>query len=68
MSVWYYEDANGIQHESYEAACRYYGADTPAQIAAEAAAEYEEWLDHCAEYDLFFSWVSSDVDTDCIPF
>lgn len=64
----YYEDANGIQHESYDAACHYYGADTPAQLAAEAAAEYEEWLDHCAEHDLFFTWVRDDLDSDCIPF
>jgi len=38
----YYQDANGIQHESYEAACIYYGADTPAQIAAEEAYYAEE--------------------------
>lgn len=38
-----YVDANGNEFESYEAACYYYGADTPAQIAAE-----EEWM--AAEY------------------
>jgi hypothetical protein len=32
-----YTDSSGIQHESYEAACIYYGADTPAQIEAEYA-------------------------------
>ena len=63
-----YVDANHIEHESYEAACIYYGADTPAQLAAEAAGEYEEWLDHCAEFDLFFTWESSSLDSDCIPF
>lgn len=31
----FYTDANGIQHESYEAACHYYGCDTPAQLEAE---------------------------------
>ena len=69
MAIWYYEDANHIQHESYEAACIYYGADTPSQLAAEAAAEYEEWLDHCAEHDLFFTWGPADnLGDDCIPF
>jgi hypothetical protein len=38
----YYRDANHIEHESYEAACHYYGADTPAQIAAEMEAQYAE--------------------------
>jgi hypothetical protein len=33
----YYRDANGIDHESYDAACAYYGADSPAQAAAEEA-------------------------------
>lgn len=32
-----YIDNSGIEHESYEAACYYYGADTPAQVAAEEA-------------------------------
>lgn len=31
----YYRDANGIEHESYEAACHYYGADSPADCEAE---------------------------------
>ena len=35
----YYRDANGIEHEDYNAACEYYGADTPASLAAED--EYE---------------------------
>lgn len=41
-----YKDINGIEHESYADACRYYGADTPEQFAAEIAAEareYEAW-------------------------
>ena len=37
-----YQDANGIQHEDYEAACHYYGADTPSSLAAEGAAQFEE--------------------------
>jgi hypothetical protein len=32
-----YRDCNGNEFESYEAACYYYGAETPAQIAAEDA-------------------------------
>lgn len=31
-----YRDINGIEHESYSDACRYYGADTPEQAEAEA--------------------------------
>lgn len=42
-----YVDANGNQFESYDDACYYYGADTPAQIEAEQKAialeEHEEW-------------------------
>lgn len=57
MGIWYYQDNSGIQHESYEAACIYYGLDTPAQCLSElkywAEVEAEEWLDHCAAYDLF---------------
>ncbi len=30
-----YRDNSGIEHESYDAACRYYGADTPEQCEAE---------------------------------
>lgn len=30
-----YRDANGIEHEDSNAACRYYGADTPDDVAAE---------------------------------
>jgi hypothetical protein len=30
-----YLDANGIDHASYNDACVYYGADTPADLAAE---------------------------------
>lgn len=39
-----YTDCNGNQFESYDEACRYYGVDTPAQVAAEEAyyAELEE--------------------------
>lgn len=32
-----YRDNSGIEHVSYEAACEYYGADTPASLRAEAA-------------------------------
>lgn len=32
-----YRDNSGIEHESYEAACHYYGVDTPDQIEAEEA-------------------------------
>jgi hypothetical protein len=32
-----YRDNSGNEFESYEAACYYYGCDTPAQIAAEEA-------------------------------
>lgn len=42
----YYRDANGIEHESYTAVCVYYGADTPESLAAEAQAEYDEFLDY----------------------
>ena len=38
----YYIDNNGIEHESYAAACHYYGADSPEQIAAEAEAALRE--------------------------
>lgn len=42
-----YVDTNGNQFDSYEAACYYYGVDTPAQIEAEERAsaqeEHEEW-------------------------
>lgn len=45
----YYTDATGLQHESYTAACEYYGADTPASLASEAEdALREDALD--AEY------------------
>lgn len=37
-----YRDANGIEHESYTAACVYYGADTPEQLALEAAYDAAE--------------------------
>ena len=59
----YYIDATGLEHESYEAACHYYGADTPAQVAAEEAyhaeleaEEREAALDRCNEFDLFIGW------------
>lgn len=32
-----YTDCNGNQFESFDEACRYYGVDTPAQVAAEDA-------------------------------
>lgn len=41
-----YRDANGIEHESYNDACRYYGAETIESLAAEDRAqqeEYEQW-------------------------
>lgn len=41
-----YVDSNRIEHESYEAACRYYGVDTPAQIAAEYAECMAEAHEH----------------------
>lgn len=34
-----YRDVNGIEHESYNDACHYYGADDAASLALEA-----EWL------------------------
>ena len=37
-----YRDANGVEHADYEAACAYYGADTPVQLAAEARWEAAE--------------------------
>ncbi len=37
-----YRDAGGVEHESFEAACIYYGADTPAQLDAEARWEAAE--------------------------
>jgi hypothetical protein len=48
-----YTDNSGLQHESFEAACIYYGADTPAQLAAEDAYEQEQFLDYCNEFDCF---------------
>ena len=30
-----YRDNSGIEHESYDAACHYYGVDTPAQLEEE---------------------------------
>jgi hypothetical protein len=36
MNIRYYTDNTGLQHESYEAACIYYGADTPASLEGEA--------------------------------
>jgi len=35
----YYRDNSGIEHESYDEACNYYGADTPASLKAE-----DEWM------------------------
>lgn len=49
----FYQDATGLQHESYEAACHYYGADSPAQLAAEEAIYAEEWADWAAEHGYF---------------
>jgi hypothetical protein len=67
----YYTDANGIEHESYEAACHYYGADTAEQIEIEerlqAEEEREDWLDHCAAHDLWVEpapyepWASDEI-------
>jgi hypothetical protein len=47
-----YRDVNGNEFESYEDACHYYGADTPAQVAAEEAywAE-EEAREHALKQD-----------------
>lgn len=38
-----YVDANGIEHESFSAACQYYGCDTPETLAYEAKQEFAEW-------------------------
>jgi len=46
--IWSYQDANGVIHESYEAACVYYGVDTPAQCALED----EYWAQVEADEDL----------------
>lgn len=43
-----YQDVNGNQFHSYEEACRYYGVDTPAQVAAEDA----YWAEEEANADL----------------
>lgn len=44
MAIFGYRDSTGFEHESYDAACRYYGADTIASMDAEAAAiDDEEW-------------------------
>ena len=48
-----YVDNAGNEFESYEAACVYYGADTPASLEAEEAYWAEQWLDHCSEHDYF---------------
>lgn len=45
----FYQDNAGIQHESYEAACIYYGADTPAQLELEAQYWAELEADMAAE-------------------
>jgi hypothetical protein len=45
MPFFTFSDTNGIEHESYEAACHYYGAEIPAQLAAEFSRETEEsWI------------------------
>lgn len=55
-----YRDNNGIEHESYEAACHYYGADSPADLRGEAEffehLEKEAWEEHCLAHGLFASW------------
>lgn len=43
MVIYSYTDAAGIAHESYAAACVYYGIDTPEQLAAEDRWEREAW-------------------------
>ena len=55
-----YRDANGIEHESYEAACHYYGADTPAMLDAEAA----YWAEIEAEEELLVRFTDALV----VPF
>lgn len=70
-----YTDSSGNEFESYEDACRYYGIDTPEQVAAEEVywreVEAEAWLDHCAEHDLFVDediFAGSHLVEDFIPF
>lgn len=63
-----YLDNSGIEHDSYTAACEYYGADTPAQLEAEERAEREEWLDHCTDHAFFPTFIHDDAIDDCIPF
>lgn len=38
-----YVDSNGIEHESFSAACQYYGCDTPEMDAWLDVQEFEEW-------------------------
>lgn len=65
----HYCDANGIEHESYSAACVYYGADTPESLAAEAQADYDEFLDYCNEFDYFpAEWFAPFIADDTCPF
>jgi hypothetical protein len=45
----FYSGTWADQHATYEDACAYYGADTPAQMAAETAAEQADW--HTQEQD-----------------
>lgn len=63
-----YTDNSGIEHESYEAACYYYGADTPAQIEAEERAEYEEWLADAQINEALIFPLPTPITDDEIPF
>jgi hypothetical protein len=47
-----YVDNSGIEHESYEAACHYYGCDTPAQAEEEARyMQQEAWIEQQDEME-----------------
>lgn len=58
------------QFNTYEDACRYYGVETPAQLAAMAAAEfYEECAEHLDAMEAAGGPVGRFVDPDeDIPF
>ena len=61
MPVGYYQDSSGIQHESYDAACAYYGVDSPAQLAAEDAAMKAEYRAEMEAKGYLFSADGNDM-------